>query len=306
MKETTSGKFYWLKLKDDIFDSKRISIMRSKKGGDTMLVIYLRLQLDAIKNNGVIRFCHLEETFEKEQAVGLGEKTETVKRTMEFLLSSGLCEKKSEDEYFFPFAVENTGSETKSSIRSKTYRERKKNAEERWEEEENNPVTLPSRPRHAADTETSENRHRDIEIEKEIESELESEKEKDKDKVSVTVSEETVCRAKDARRVMEAWNQLGLPPVKTVSPETNRGKLLRARIRKHGVEEVLSAVEKAGESAFLRGQNTNGWTITFDWFLKPNNFIKVLEGNYGDRCAASPSGGGTPFLEMIEEGYFHD
>ena len=56
-----------------------------------MLVIYPRLQLDAIKNNGVIRFCHLEETFEKEQAVGLGEKTETVKRTMEFLLSSGLC-----------------------------------------------------------------------------------------------------------------------------------------------------------------------------------------------------------------------
>ena len=287
MKETTSGKFYWLKLKDDIFDSKRISIMRSKKGGDTMLVIYLRLQLDAIKNNGVIRFCHLEETFEKEQAVGLGEKTETVKRTMEFLLSSGLCEKKSEDEYFFPFAVENTGSETKYAEKKRNYRSLQRQCED------NVPLL-------------SQNCPRDIEIEKEIESELESEKEKDKDKVSVTVSEETVCRAKDARRVMEAWNQLGLPPVKTVSPETNRGKLLRARIRKHGVEEVLSAVEKAGESAFLRGQNTNGWTITFDWFLKPNNFIKVLEGNYGDRCAASPSGGGNPFLEMIEEGYFHD
>ena len=56
----------------------------------------------------------------------------------------------------------------------------------------------------------SQNCPRDIEIE--IETELELEKEKDK--VSVTVSEETVCRAKNARRVMEVM----------VSQEINRVK----------------------------------------------------------------------------------
>ena len=53
-----------------------------------------------------------------------------------------------------------------------------------------------------------------MEIEIELELELELEKEKDKDNVSVTVSEETVCRAKNARRVMEV----------TVSQEMNRGR----------------------------------------------------------------------------------
>ena len=27
----------------------------------------------------------------------------------------------------------------------------------------------------------------------------------------------------------------------------------------------------------------NDWIITFDWFVKPSNFPKVLEGNYNRR-----------------------
>ena len=30
----------------------------------------------------------------------------------------------------------------------------------------------------------------------------------------------------------------------------------------------------------LQGKNSRGWTITFDWFVNPTNFQKVLEGNY--------------------------
>ncbi len=30
----------------------------------------------------------------------------------------------------------------------------------------------------------------------------------------------------------------------------------------------------------MKGKNKNGWVITFDWFVLPNNFPKVLEGNY--------------------------
>ena len=33
----------------------------------------------------------------------------------------------------------------------------------------------------------------------------------------------------------------------------------------------------------IKGQNNRNWTITFDWLIKPNNFIKVLEGNYDDK-----------------------
>lgn len=58
----------------------------------------------------------------------------------------------------------------------------------------------------------------------------------------------------------------------------------KGRIREYGMDDLLKAMDNIRHSDFLRGENKNGWMITFDWFVKPNNFLKVLEGNYnGDR-----------------------
>ena len=99
---------------------------------------------------------------------------------------------------------------------------------------------------------------------------------------SLTVSKETVCRTKDVRRIVEAWNSLGLNEVREVTGESKRGGMLRARVKEHGVDGVLEAIENVRKSDFLKGQNAKGFVITFDWFVKPNNFIKVLEGNYNE------------------------
>ena len=61
--------------------------------------------------------------------------------------------------------------------------------------------------------------------------------------------------------------------------------MLRARVNEYGAEAVLNAIERIRKSSFLRGQNKQGWMITFDWFVRPNNFIKVLDGNYAKRSA---------------------
>ena len=102
----------------------------------------------------------------------------------------------------------------------------------------------------------------------------------------VTDSEESVRRTEDVRRVMEAWNGLGIGQITTVSAGTVRGKTLMARIRQNGVEKVIEAIQQIKKSSFLQGQNKTGWTITFDWFVKPNNFLKVLEGQYNDKEGA--------------------
>lgn len=62
-----------------------------------------------------------------------------------------------------------------------------------------------------------------------------------------------------------------------------RYKSLSARIREHGKDKVLEAIENIKASNFLQGMNDKGWVITFDWFVKPNNFVKVLDGNYSNR-----------------------
>ena len=85
--------------------------------------------------------------------------------------------------------------------------------------------------------------------------------------------------------VQEKWNSLGLSKIRDI--KGNRLKLLNARIKEYGIEQVLEAIENINYSPFLKGQNKTGWVIVFDWFIKPNNFVKVLEGNYKDKDSAN-------------------
>lgn len=86
---------------------------------------------------------------------------------------------------------------------------------------------------------------------------------------------------KDLVPIQEAWNSLGLSKINSI--KGNRLKLLNARVKEYGIDTILKAIEEIKKSSFLIGQNKTGWVIVFDWFVKPNNFPKVLEGNYTDK-----------------------
>ncbi len=104
---------------------------------------------------------------------------------------------------------------------------------------------------------------------------------KEKDN-KLIVSKDTICQT-DVRRVIEEWNKLqevGINPIRDIKPSSKRCQLLKGRIREYGIDEVLNAINNVRKSDFLRGENNRGWMITFDWFVKPNNFLKTLEGNY--------------------------
>ena len=66
--------------------------------------------------------------------------------------------------------------------------------------------------------------------------------------------------------------------------------MLRQRVKEYGVEKVIEAIERVKKSSFLQGQ-TGKFLITFDWFVRPNNFPKVLEGQYDDRGRVNDSRG---------------
>lgn len=98
----------------------------------------------------------------------------------------------------------------------------------------------------------------------------------------MSVSNETDCNT-DVQRILDAWNAIeGIPKVQKLSPDSKRGKSLGARIKEYGVEKVLEAIAEIPESSFLTGKAKKKFKITFDWFVLPNNFPKVMEGNYRD------------------------
>ena len=85
--------------------------------------------------------------------------------------------------------------------------------------------------------------------------------------------------------LIEKWNELpdAIAKISTMKKDTQRYKMLSQRINEYGSDKILEAIEKIKQSSFLLGQNKSGWTITFEWFVRPNNFVKVLEGNYIDK-----------------------
>ncbi|MDI9472202.1 MAG: hypothetical protein QM221_04755 [Bacillota bacterium] len=100
------------------------------------------------------------------------------------------------------------------------------------------------------------------------------------DKKGITT---TVAQTLSPKEVISMWNAIGVNPIKAINPGTKRHSALNARIREHGAEAIVKAINNARESDFLKGKNKNAWTITFDWFIAPNNFLKVYENAYVNR-----------------------
>ena len=161
-------RYYWLKLKDDFFSSKRIKKLRNMAGGDTYVIIYLKMQLMAMKTEGVLTWTGLEDSFADELALDLDEKPTDVEVTLYYLLNTGLAETQDNHRFFFPYAIENTGSEDASAQRVRDFRRRQALQSNQGALQSNTDVTRVKR---------------ECNVEKEIEKELEIEIEKDTPRV---------------------------------------------------------------------------------------------------------------------------
>lgn len=112
-------------------------------------------------------------------------------------------------------------------------------------------------------------------------------------------------RKSDCDVIIEKWNELdkyGIVSIRSINEGTERMKYVRARLKQYSLNEFLEAIENIKESDFLQGKhNGRPWQVTFDWFILPTNFPKVLEGNYknGNKINAERilSDGERRFLE---------
>ena len=124
---SVNKKYYWLKLKNDFFNQKIIKKLRKIAGGDTYTIIYLKMQLASIQNNGRLVFEGVESTFAEELALELDEDLENVNVTLAYLQTNKLIEIVEDDEYLLTAVPDVIGSESAAAERMRNSRKRAKN-----------------------------------------------------------------------------------------------------------------------------------------------------------------------------------
>lgn len=118
-------RYYWLKLKDDFFDSRKMKKLRKVAGGDTYTIIYLKLQLLSINNEGVIEFEGTDEDIYHQLALDIDEEIDDIKMTLAFCNANDLIEYVNDDVFLneVPALI---GSESQSARRVRKHRKKKK------------------------------------------------------------------------------------------------------------------------------------------------------------------------------------
>lgn len=80
------------------------------------------------------------------------------------------------------------------------------------------------------------------------------------------------------------WNTLADDGYKQISRVptggSQRWQLLKARLTEYSKEQWEKCIDNIHKSELLK-KNQDGW-FNFDWFIRPSNFPKVLDGNYNN------------------------
>ena len=97
----------------------------------------------------------------------------------------------------------------------------------------------------------------------------------------------------DFEKLCELWNQqmiensCTIPQIQRITDRRKQAVL--SRLREFSKDDILKIIENCARSDFLNGRNNRNFIASFDWAFLPNNFIKILEGNYNNKFENNPS-----------------
>lgn len=85
----------------------------------------------------------------------------------------------------------------------------------------------------------------------------------------------------------DAWNKCSaFPSVRVMTPD--RMKVWKTRMTEPFFREHWrEALERLCSSDFCKGQNDRAWKADIDWFLRPGNVARILEGKYDARTSTT-------------------
>ena len=265
----SSKRYYWLKLNENFFEREEIKVIESMPNGKDYIIFYMKLLLKSIRTEGQLKFREVIPYTPDMLAAITNTSVDTVRVAIDMFSKLDLMEVWDDGTLFMVETQNMIGSETDSARRMRRLREKEKQKEL--------PASQSDENKEQCDVDViKSDTDIEIDIDKELDIDKDIEEDIDKEESSSTLTKENI------NLIIETWNKLNLQQLKAINSNTKRYSMLKARINEYSLEEVIQAIESIDKSDFLKGQNKRGWTITFDWFIRPNNFLKVSEGNYID------------------------
>lgn len=249
-------KYYYLKLKENFFDSDSMVLLESMQDGILYSNILMKMYLKSLRNNGYLVLNNAIQYNAQMIATVTRHQIGTVEKALEMFKQLGLID------------VLDSGTIYMSDIqlfvgKSSTEGDRKR--EERMKiKAEINPVIgqMSDKPP----------REKELEIEKEIDREIEIESE-----------ERRKTNKIDYQQIADMYNNTCVSFPRLSKLSESRKKAIKARLQTYSVEDFQRMFEMAECSSFLKGANNRNWSATFDWMVKDANMAKILDGNYQDR-----------------------
>lgn len=238
-------KYYWLKLKNNFFSQPKIKKLRKIAGGDTYTIIYLKMQLYSLEDDGKLYFDGIEENFVEEMALKIDEDPENVGVTIQFLIAQGLMILCDDNEYLMTETQESIGSESDSAQRVRAHRERK--------------------ALHCNDTVTLCNTEIEIELEN---------RDRVRDKTDSKISYQLIA---------DTFNDICKSFDRVERISDSRKEDIATACKKFSFSQIRTAFAKAENSKFLKGEESKGdykFKANFNWIIKEENLKKILEGKF--------------------------
>lgn len=250
-------KYYYLKLKDDFYNDEAMIILQKMPDGYLYSDILMKLYLRSLKNNGRLMFRDLIPYTPDVLAQLVNHQIGTVEKALDTFEKLGLIEILDNGAIFMLNIQNFIGKSSTEADRKREYRARI---------EREKALLIGQTDGQMSGQMSGQN---SLEIEREIEREIEKEIEPQKTNVNY-------------QQIVDMYNDTCVSFPKVVTLSEKRKKAIKARLRVHTIEDFKRLFSMAEASSFLKGSNDRNWSADFDWLIKDNNMVKVLEGKYED------------------------
>ncbi len=254
-------KYYYLKLKDNFFDTDEIKILEDLDNGYLYSNILLKLYLKSLKNEGKLMFNDRIPYNPKMIATITNHNVDVVEKALNIFKQLELIEVLDNGAIYMLDIQNYIGKSTTEGDRKRLYRKK-------IESESNELIG-----------QMSDIRPPEIEIEKEI-------------KIEKDIELEISLKSKqtfDYQNIINRYNQICVSLPKAIQLTDKRKKVINSILKDYELNLVDTVFYNAENSDFLTGRqiskNTDhqNFKASFDWLLNKNNFIKVLENNYKNK-----------------------